>query len=89
MGRGDRADGGDRRADRGTTIQELKAFIDRAAPGVETPDYLRPVGAGSAPPGVIAAFLPADLPVGDLAAVCLTEEPFSVDLATGLRVVAP
>jgi pyrimidine-specific ribonucleoside hydrolase len=73
----------------GATIRKLKAFIDRAKPGVEAPGYVSPVAFASTPPGEIAAFLPVDLPSGELAVVCITAEPFSVDLATGLRVVTP
>ena len=73
----------------GATIHELRAFIDRAEPGIETPRYVGLVAAGSVPSGEIATFLRAELPLGTLAVVCLTEDPFVMDLATGLEVVAP
>ncbi len=74
------------------TIAKLKAFIERTEPGVGMPRSLedvKEVASVSAQPGEIGVFLPVDLPSGDLAVVCFTEEPLFLDLAAGLRVVAP
>jgi hypothetical protein len=72
----------------GATLKQLDAFVDTATPDVQPPG-LRPTGrVGRCPSGAISVMTPADLPEGRLAVVCFTEEPFFVQLVTGLEVAA-